>query len=158
MFPLLLSSKNFNKIMKHVSGKLLLVWKQIILCFQRLHLFYLIIYIVGFALDTVVTVSYLYTYFICSIKQCILLILFVTPDVLLFTLSTLYAEFRVGRVRARRLEEDRRSLRNCRHVYSLLAGAAAIPVFSPGWRSSRSSKHAIFSPLVADPADTAMMR
>ena len=60
------------------------------------------------------------------------LILFLMPIVLLFTLSTLYAEFRVGRVRARRLEEDRRSLRNCRHVYSLLAGAAAIPVFSPG--------------------------
>ena len=62
----------------------------------------------------------------------VLLILFLMPIVLLFTLSTLFAESRVGKVRARRLEEDTRSLRNCRHVYSLLADTAAIAAFSPG--------------------------
>ena len=61
-----------------------------------------------------------------------LLILFLMPIVLLFTLSRLFAESRVGKVRARRLEEDTRSLRICRYVYSLLAGTAAIAAFSPG--------------------------
>lgn len=70
--------------------------------------------------------SYLYTYFICSIKQCVLLILFVTPDVLLFTLTTLFAEPRVGDAQAERMEEEARSHTNRRHVYSFLAGTAAV--------------------------------
>ena len=48
------------------------------------------------------------------------------PIVLLFTLSTLFAEPRVGKERAKRLEEDARSCRNCRYVYSLLTGKAAV--------------------------------
>ena len=52
----------------------------------------------------------------------LLLILFMTPFVLLFTLSALFAESRVGKTRAQRLEEGL-----TRHIYSLLAaGAAAI--------------------------------
>ena len=51
-----------------------------------------------------------------------MLVLFVALTVLLFTLSTLVAEPRVGKVQAKRPEEDARSLRNCRHIYSLLAG------------------------------------
>ena len=35
-------------------------------------------------------------------------------------------ESRVGKVRAERLEEDLRSHRDCRHVFSLLAGLAAL--------------------------------
>ena len=38
------------------------------------------------------------------------------------SLSTLYAESRVGKVQAKRPEEDARSVRNCRHIYSPLAG------------------------------------
>ena len=37
----------------------------------------------------------------------------------------------------------------------LLAGTAARTGFSLGWRSSRGSRHAIFSPLMAGPADIA---
>ena len=48
---------------------------------------------------------------------CILLIL--------FTLSTLFAEPRVGEAQAKRLEEDLRICRKCRHIYSLLATAIA---------------------------------
>ena len=48
---------------------------------------------------------------------------FVMPVALLFILFT---EPRVGKAQAKRLEEDLRSHRNCRHVYSLLAGMAAI--------------------------------
>ena len=50
------------------------------------------------------------------------------PDAsfLLFTLSALFAEPRIGKPRAPRLEEDARHGRNCSQVYSLLAGAAAI--------------------------------
>ena len=54
----------------------------------------------------------------------VLLILFTAPIVLLFTLFTLFVEFRVGKARAKRLEEDLRSHRNCRHIYALLADAA----------------------------------
>ena len=55
------------------------------------------------------------------------MILFVTPTVLLFILLALFAEPRVGKVQAKRLEEDTRSCRNRRHVYPLLVDAAAIP-------------------------------
>ena len=55
----------------------------------------------------------------------VLLILFVMPIVSLFTLFSLFAKARVGKGRAKRLEEDARSLRNCKHVYSLLAGTVA---------------------------------
>ena len=48
------------------------------------------------------------------------------PVVSLFTLSTLLAEPRVGKERATRLEEDARSYKNCKHVYSLLTGQAAV--------------------------------
>ena len=44
------------------------------------------------------------------------------PVVLLFTL---FAEPRVGKAQAKRLE-DVRNRRKCRHIYSLLAGMAAI--------------------------------
>ena len=60
------------------------------------------------------------------------LILFLMPVVLLSTLSTLFAESRVGKVRAWRLEEDMRSVRNGRHVYCLLAVTVAIAGCSPG--------------------------
>ena len=50
-------------------------------------------------------------------------ILFVRPIALPFTL---FAELRVGKARAKRLEEDARSHRNCRHIYSLLADLAAV--------------------------------
>ena len=39
--------------------------------------------------------------------------------------ATLFFESRVGKTRAKRLEEDARSSRNCRHLYSLLADTAA---------------------------------
>ena len=55
-----------------------------------------------------------------------LLVLLVMPVVLLFTLLALFAEPKVGRARAKKLEEDARSHRKCRHVYSLLADAAAV--------------------------------
>ena len=54
------------------------------------------------------------------------LILFVRPVVSLFTLCTLFTEPRVCKVQAQRLEEDAKSHRNCRHIYSLLADSAAI--------------------------------
>ena len=49
-----------------------------------------------------------------------------TPVVLLFIPFTLFVEPRVGKAQAKRLEEDLRSCRSCRHVYSLLPGVAAI--------------------------------
>ena len=64
---------------------------------------------------------------------CILLIL--------FTLSTLFAEPRVGEAQAKRLEDDLRICRKCRHIYFLLATATA-------------AEYAVFSPLVADPTDS----
>ena len=51
----------------------------------------------------------------------VLLLLLLMPIVLLFTLFT---EPRLGQAPARRLEEDSRSCRNCRHIYSLLADTA----------------------------------
>ena len=53
----------------------------------------------------------------------VLLILFVMPIVLLFTLFT---EPRVGKAQVKRLEENLRSYRNCSHGYSLLVVIAAI--------------------------------
>ena len=47
------------------------------------------------------------------------------PIVLLFTLL---AEPKVGKARAKRLEEDSRNCRNCRHIYSFLADTAAVAV------------------------------
>ena len=51
------------------------------------------------------------------------LTLFMMPIVLPFTLS---AEPRVGKAQVKSLEEELRSHSNCRHIYSLLADAAAI--------------------------------
>ena len=48
---------------------------------------------------------------------------------------------------AGKLEENSRSPRNCKHVYSLLSGAAAV-----------AADNAVFSPLVVDPADIAIMQ
>ena len=56
------------------------------------------------------------------------MILFMTPVVSLFTLSTLFAEPRVGKVQAKRLEGDLRRHRNCRYIYYLLADTVAISV------------------------------
>lgn len=53
------------------------------------------------------------------------LILPTAPTVSLFKLFT---EPRIGKVQVKRLEEDSRSQRNCRHIYSLLADAAAVAV------------------------------
>ena len=57
-------------------------------------------------------------------------ILFVTPNVLLFTLSALFAEPRVSKAQVKSKEEDVRSHRNCRHIYSPLAATEAITVFT----------------------------
>ena len=61
------------------------------------------------------------------------------------SLCTLFFELREGKPWAKRLEGDLRGHRNCRHIYSLLAGtafllagSAAIAVFSPGWCSSHT--------------------
>ena len=56
----------------------------------------------------------------------LLFILLTAPTVSLFTLCPLFTEARVGKARGKRLEENSRSSRNCRHIYSLLAGAAAV--------------------------------
>ena len=53
----------------------------------------------------------------------ILQILFVIPIVLLFAL---FAEPRVSQAQVKRLEDDSRSHRNCRHPFSFLNGMAAI--------------------------------
>ena len=52
------------------------------------------------------------------------------PIVLLFKMSALFVELRVGKAHAEGLEEDSRSCRNCRHIYSLLAGKVAINTVS----------------------------
>ena len=41
-------------------------------------------------------------------------------------LFTLFTEPRVGQAPVKRLEDDSRSCRNCRHIYSLMAGGVAI--------------------------------
>ena len=50
------------------------------------------------------------------------LTLLTAPVASLFTLSALFAAPRVGQAWAESLEEDLRSHRSCKHVYSLLAG------------------------------------
>ena len=42
------------------------------------------------------------------------------------SLCALFTEPRVAKMWAKRLERDSKSHRNCRHIYSLLAGAAAV--------------------------------
>ena len=54
------------------------------------------------------------------------LILLLTPVVSLFTSGTLFTELGVGKVQGKRLEENARSHRHCRHVYPLLVGTAAV--------------------------------
>ena len=54
------------------------------------------------------------------------MILFVISIVLLLTLFTLFTEPGVGKARVKRLKEDLRCCRSCRHIYSLLVGMAAI--------------------------------
>ena len=54
------------------------------------------------------------------------LILSMTPIVLPFTPSAPFLEPRAGKARAKRLEGDARSRWNCRCIYSLLAGKAAV--------------------------------
>ena len=61
------------------------------------------------------------------------------------SLCTLFTEPRVSKVGAGKLEENSRSPRNCKHVYSLLSGTAAA-----------AADNAVFSPLVVDPVDTAL--
>ena len=58
-------------------------------------------------------------------------------------LLTLFAEPRGGRVGVKKLKEDSRSHRNCRHVYSLLADAADAAIFSPGWPNRHSRDAAV---------------
>ena len=74
--------------------------------------------------------------------------LFVTPDVLLFTLSALFTEPRVSKVQANSPEEDARSHRNCRYIYSLLGATEAITVctlysFFCGWPKRQSHDAAV---------------
>ena len=80
----------------------------------------------------------------------LLFILLTAPTVSLFTLCPLFTEPRVGKARGKRLEENSRSRRNCRHIYSLLPGAAAIAqthciLSSHGWPSGRSHNAATCS-------------
>ena len=56
----------------------------------------------------------------------VLLILLTVPDVSLFTLSVLVTEPRMSNTQAKRLEEDVRRYRNCRHAYCLLDDMEAI--------------------------------
>ena len=53
------------------------------------------------------------------------MILFVTQLTLLFTLSALFVEPKVDKAQAGKLEEKSKSHSKHRHVYSLLADAAA---------------------------------
>ena len=54
------------------------------------------------------------------------LILLIVPNVYPFTLSILFTEPRISNAQAKRLEEDARRCRNCRHAYCLLADMAAV--------------------------------
>ena len=56
-------------------------------------------------------------------------ILLTVTTVLLLTLCALFVEPCVAKALAKRLEEDVSIHRNCRHIYSLLAGAAAVAAF-----------------------------
>ena len=71
----------------------------------------------------------------------VLLILLMMPTVLLFSLFTWFTEPRLGNARDKRLKEDRRSSRNCRHVYSLLADTAAIAAATTRPQQSRNIPH-----------------
>ena len=66
------------------------------------------------------------------------------PAVSLITLFALFTEPVVSKARAKRLEENVRSQRNCKHVYSLGAGTTAV-----------AAADTLYS-LLADPADTAL--
>lgn len=68
-------------------------------------------------------------------------VLAMMPAVLLFTLGPLFVEPRVGKVQARGWKKMRR------------AAGAADRLSSPGWYSSRSNRHTIFSALMAQPTD-----
>ena len=48
-----------------------------------------------------------------------LFVLFTVPFVLLFALPILFTEPRVGKVQAKRMEEDTRTHRNCRLLFWL---------------------------------------
>ena len=52
----------------------------------------------------------------------------ILPTVPTVSLFKLFTEPRIGKVQVKRLEEDSRSQRNCRHIYSLLVDAAAVAV------------------------------
>ena len=56
----------------------------------------------------------------------VLLILPTAPIVLLFTLSALLTELKLDKARVKWLKEVARSHGNCRHIYPLLAGTAAV--------------------------------
>ena len=56
----------------------------------------------------------------------LLFILFTAPIILLFTLSTVFAEPSIGKQWDKWMEEDLRSHRNVRHVYSRLASTTAV--------------------------------
>ena len=79
------------------------------------------------------------------IKRCgiALLILFLTPLSCCISLCILYVEPRVGKAWAKRLEGASRSGRNCRGIYSLLAGTAAITQ-PPSWLAQQSWQHACY--------------
>ena len=67
------------------------------------------------------------------------------PIVLLFTIFILFTDTRAGKAQVKRLEEDARSYRNCRHIYSLLTGTVAV-----------GAADMLYSPPVVDPAGTAL--
>lgn len=64
------------------------------------------------------------------------------PTISLMTLFALFTEPVVSKARAMRLEESARSPRNCRYVYSLGAGTAAVA--------------AMLYSLLVDPVDTSI--
>ena len=72
------------------------------------------------------------------------MILFVMPVVLLFTLSALFCSMNPG--------QGRGELRGWKKIPGAIVTADMFIL--SGWHSSCSSRHAIFSPLMADPADT----
>ena len=87
------------------------------------------------------------------------LILFLMPNVLLFTLFALIIEPRVGKA----WTIGWKSCRNCRmFIISWLTQQPQHNLtqhnFSPGWHNGHSSRHSIFSPVMADPRETAMMQ
>ena len=63
-----------------------------------------------------------------AVTGCVLMILFVRQLTLLFTLSALFVEPKVDKVQAGKLEEKSKSHSKHRHVYFLLADAAAVAV------------------------------